>query len=80
MTGTIARMFNDKGYGFIKRDDGQKDLFFHAKELKGVTFEELREGDALTFEVGHNDKGDHATNIRSAKGGASNDESMDMAA
>lgn len=65
-TGTIARLFGEKGYGFIKRDDGQKDIFFHAKELKGVTFEELRDGDKLQFEVGSNEKGDHATNISRA--------------
>ncbi len=64
--GTIARLMGDKGYGFIKRDDGQKDLFFHAKELNGVVFEELHEGDAVTFEIGSNEKGQHATNVARA--------------
>jgi len=60
--GKIVRL-TDKGFGFITRDGETKDLFFHANELQNVTFDELREGDEVTFEVGNNEKGPFATNI-----------------
>ena len=60
-TGTIARLNN--GYGFITREGGEKDLFFHANELQGVTFDNLREGDKVQFEVGEGSKGPNAVNV-----------------
>lgn len=60
-TGTIARLNN--GYGFITREGGEKDLFFHANELHGVTFDNLREGDKVQFEVGEGSKGPNAVNV-----------------
>lgn len=60
--GKIVRL-TDKGFGFISRDGEAKDLFFHANELKNITFDELREGDDVTFEVAQNDKGPYATNV-----------------
>ncbi|MFZ2555659.1 MAG: cold shock domain-containing protein [Minisyncoccia bacterium] len=63
--GTIARL-TDKGFGFIKRDGEEKDLFFHSTELVGVSFDDLREGDMLTFEVGQSDKGPNAVKISRA--------------
>ena len=42
MTGKIARV-TDRGFGFITPDDGQKDVFFHAKDLNGVEFNDLKE-------------------------------------
>jgi len=60
-TGTIARLNN--GYGFITRDGEDKDLFFHVNELNGVEFDDLREGDKLSFEVGEGPKGPNATNV-----------------
>jgi cold shock protein len=50
MKGTIKTL-TPKGFGFIAREGEPKDLFFHSKELKGVTFAELKVGDAVTFEV-----------------------------
>jgi cold shock protein len=50
MTGTIKTL-TDRGFGFIAREGEAKDLFFHSKELKGVTFDELKVGDMLQFEV-----------------------------
>ncbi len=61
-TGTIARL-TDKGFGFIKRDGQEKDLFFHSNELVGVSFDELREGDKLTFEVAESPKGPNAVKV-----------------
>jgi CspA family cold shock protein len=65
MNGTIKKL-TDKNFGFIARDGGEKDLFFHASSLEGVDFSELREGDAVTFEVGETPKGPAATQVRKA--------------
>ncbi len=64
-TGTIARL-TDKGFGFIKRDGQEKDLFFHSNELVGVSFDELREGDTLSFEVADSPKGPNAVKVSRA--------------
>ncbi len=60
--GTIARV-TDRGFGFIKRPNVEKDLFFHSNELKNAQFDELREGDKVTFEVAEGPKGPNATNV-----------------
>ncbi len=60
-TGTIARLNN--GYGFITREEGEKDLFFHANGLVGVAFDDLRENDKVQFEVGEGPKGPNAVNV-----------------
>lgn len=60
--GTIARV-TDRGFGFIAQEGEEKDLFFHANEVKDVPFNELREGDAVTFEVTEGPKGLSATNV-----------------
>ena len=48
--GIVSRK-TDKGFGFIKRDGEEKHLFFHSNELVGITFDELSEGDRVTFET-----------------------------
>jgi CspA family cold shock protein len=60
--GTVAKK-TDKGFGFIKRDGEERDLFFHSNELKNVTFDELNEGDKVTFDVGDSPKGPNAVNV-----------------
>lgn len=65
MTGTIKTK-TDRGYGFITREGEAKDLFFHSKDLVGVTFDELREGDTVTFEVAQGEKGPSAVNVSRA--------------
>ena len=67
--GTIARLM-DKGYGFIKVEGQEKDLFFHSNELSGVTFDELSEGDAVVFEATQGQKGPQASNVRRAEDAA----------
>ena len=64
MKGTIKTLKN--GFGFITREGETKDLFFHAKELVGVMFEELREGDVVSFEVVQSEKGPAATKVSRA--------------
>jgi len=54
---------NDKGFGFIKRDGQEKDLFFHSNELRNVSFDELQEGDKVSFEIGDSPKGPNALNV-----------------
>lgn len=61
-TGTIKRL-TDRGFGFIAREGSDKDLFFHSKELQGVEFADLKEGDKVQFEVGDSPKGPNATNV-----------------
>ena len=63
--GKIARL-TDRGFGFISREGVEKDLFFHSNELRGVEFNELREGDEVTFEVADSPKGPNATNVSRA--------------
>ena len=60
--GTVAKK-TDKGFGFIKRDGQDKDLFFHANELQNISFDELQEGDKVSFEVGDSPKGPNALNV-----------------
>jgi len=62
-TGTIARLVKDKGFGFIKVEGMEKDLFFHTNELKNIAFEQLQEGDTVSFEVGDSPKGPNAVNV-----------------
>ena len=65
MTGTIKTL-TDRGFGFISREGEVKDLFFHSKDLNGVTFDELRQGDTVTFEVSQGEKGPAAVNVSRA--------------
>ena len=53
--GTIRRLM-ERGYGFIKSELGE-DLFFHRKELEGVEFIGLSEGQEVEFEIGQDSKG-----------------------
>lgn len=65
MQGTIKKL-TDKNFGFITQEGSDKDVFFHASELEGVEFDELREGDAVTFEVSDTPKGTAAVQIKRA--------------
>lgn len=65
MTGTIKTL-TEKGFGFIAREGETKDLFFHSKELAGVTYDELKVGDTVTFDVIETEKGLAATNVSRA--------------
>jgi CspA family cold shock protein len=65
MKGKIARV-TDRGFGFITPEDGQKDVFFHAKDLNGVMFNDLKEGEEVTFEIVEGPKGPAAANVARA--------------
>lgn len=64
-TGTIKKV-TDKGFGFITGEGMAKDLFFHSNSLVGVKFDELREGDAVSFETEDSPKGMNAVNVQRA--------------
>lgn len=56
----------EKRFGFISREGEAKDLFFHSNSLVGVTWEELREGDVVSFEIEESEKGPNAVNVTRA--------------
>lgn len=62
MKGTV-KVKTDRGFGFISREGEAKDLFFHSKDLVGITFDEIQVGDEVTFEVVNGDKGPSAKNV-----------------
>jgi CspA family cold shock protein len=64
-SGKIANV-NPRGFGFIAQEGEEKDLFFHMNELKNVQFDDLKEGDAVTFEVAEGPKGLNAVNVNKA--------------
>lgn len=62
MTGIIKNL-TDRGFGFITREGEAKDLFFHSKDLVGVSFDSLKVGEKVSFEVVEGEKGLAAVNV-----------------
>jgi CspA family cold shock protein len=65
MNGSVVRK-QDRGFGFIKPENGEKDVFFHASELVDTDFDSLQEGDAVTFELEDGPKGPVAKSVAKA--------------
>jgi CspA family cold shock protein len=65
MSGTIKRLVTDKGFGFIAANDGNE-YFFHQSACPQVAFDQLREGQAVTFDVGQGTKGPRGENVKMA--------------
>jgi len=63
MNGTIKRLVSDKGFGFILASDGNE-YFFHNSACSETRFDDLREGQAVTFERGEGPKGPRGENVR----------------
>jgi CspA family cold shock protein len=62
-TGKVKWFNESKGYGFITADDGSKDVFVHYSSITGDGFKTLREGQAVSYEVGDSPQGPTATNV-----------------
>lgn len=60
--GTIKRI-TDKGFGFIENGTGT-DMFFHSSSVEGCSYDDLREGQKVTYEVGKGPKGPRAEKVR----------------
>ena len=65
MTGIIKTLRVDKGFGFILASDGME-YFFHNSACQGIRFDDLREGQAVTFERGQGPKGPRAESVKIA--------------
>ena len=63
MNGVIKKK-TYKSFGFITVEGQEKDLFFHSNSLVDVTFDELKEGDNVSFDVEESAKGKNATNVK----------------
>ena len=64
LNGTVKWFNGAKGYGFIKREDKEKDIFVHFSAVKNSGLKYLKEGEQLTFEVEYSDKGPSAINLQ----------------
>ena len=62
-TGTVKWFDNAKGYGFVSRENGGKDVFVHHSAIQGTGYKSLDEGQKVSFEVTQGQKGDQAVNV-----------------
>ena len=63
-TGTVKWFDNAKGYGFVSRENGGKDVFVHHSAIDGTGYKSLDEGQKVQFEVTAGPKGDQAVNVK----------------
>jgi cold shock protein len=63
-TGTIKRLVHDKGFGFITSNDGGE-YFFHRSGCQ-TPFDQLREGQQVTFDKGQGPKGPRGENVKAS--------------
>lgn len=63
-TGTVKWFSDDKGFGFIKPDDGTKDVFVHHTGIEGEGFKSLAEGAAVQYSVEEGQRGPQAACVR----------------
>ena len=61
----IIKRLTDRGFGFIDTGSG-KDIFFHSTDLDGIAYEELQEGQRVSYTEGSGPKGPRAENVKPA--------------
>ena len=68
MKGKVVKVVDDKGFGFIKPDGEEGDLFFHATGMAGgrSEFDDLKEGEAVEFDKEQHRGRDRAVQVRKA--------------
>ena len=66
LQGKVKWFNQNKGFGFIEREDKEKDVFVHVSAVRDAGMNGLDEGQALTFDVEDGPKGPNATNLKSA--------------
>ena len=66
MEGTIEKL-TDKGFGFISVEGEEKGIFFHSNDLVDVVYDDLNEGDKVTFEKESSEKGPKAVSVTLVK-------------
>ena len=64
LKGKVKWFNGKKGYGFIERDDKEKDVFVHASSVRDAGLRFLNEGDERSFEIQDGDKGPSAVNLK----------------
>ena len=64
MHGKVKWFNGPKGYGFIEREDKEKDVFIHVSALRDAGMKGLEEGQALTFDIEEGPKGPNAVNLQ----------------
>ena len=63
VTGTVKWFNDNKGFGFLTRDDGEKDVFVHHSAIRGEGYKSLSEGQRVEFDVVQGQKGPAAENV-----------------
>ena len=63
-TGTVKWFSDDKGFGFITPDDGDKDLFVHHTGINSEGYRSLQEGSKVSYDAEQGDKGPKAVNVQ----------------
>ncbi len=67
MTGIVVKIVGDRGFGFIKPDEGEKELFFHARSMDEGAFDQLQENDKVSFEIEEGPKGPAAVDVEKSE-------------
>jgi len=62
--GKVKWYNSSKGYGFIEREDGKKDVFVHSSQVQEAGFDYLNDGDEFSFDTQDGEKGPAAINLK----------------
>lgn len=63
-TGTVKRFNKIKGYGFIATDNEANEVFVHFSQVQSEGYKELKEGQRVSFNIEHGDRGEFATQVK----------------